>query len=191
MKNAPYSMRFSPADQSAIAAYCEQNGITLPTESADVKALFMQALAKPTPADAVPVEKSEAYAELLDRYNTLSAHNAELATQLDKVDETEAQHVEEVNGYVRRITELEAQVQTLAATDENTLVIPLEANVKKLLDVTVERLSEKYAHKYPNGVTPALILVDMFLRYTRHQETELFYPFVIPIWEAKKILKGE
>jgi hypothetical protein len=72
----------------------------------------------------------------------------------------------------------------------NTL-FTLLPNVKQLLDITCERLSENHSRKYPNGVNPAMILVDMFLRYTRDQYTEWFYPFVISQSEAKAILKGE
>ncbi len=186
-------MRFSDAEKSAITAYCEQNGIAIPEVAADVKAMFMQALATPTPVlqSATPVEESEKYVELQSSYDALAERNKELSAQLGKVDENSAQHVEEMNAQYRRIAELEAQLQLLAAADENTVTIAFLPNVKRLLDIVCARLSERYARKYPEGVTPALLLADMFLRYNRDQYNDWFYPFVVSERDAKKILNGE
>ncbi len=72
-------------------------------------------------------------------------------------------------------TRLQENETRLQERLQNVITIDLQPFTRKLMDLTVARLSERYKRE----VTPEQILVDMFLRYTVSQNTEWFYPFVI------------
>lgn len=95
MKNTPYSLRFTEAEQQQLADYCAANGIAAPEENAALKTFFLQLLTAP-PAQRSspeePVEDSEAYlalqascAELQEKY-ALAKADAEHARAKREAD---------------------------------------------------------------------------------------------------------
>ncbi len=86
-----------------------------------------------------------------------------------------------LNGLLKqKVDDLQAQLdQTGERLHEHEndprLRITLTPFARRLLDITTERLAERYGRE----VTHEQVLVDMFLRYTILRYTQWFYPFVV------------
>ena len=85
-----------------------------------------------------------------------------------------------------KTTENELQATLKAAENDNCLHIVFQPFARKLLDLTVERLAERYGRQ----VSAEQVLIDMFLRYTVFQYTQWFYPFVIKNKEIVEIARA-
>ncbi len=67
--------------------------------------------------------------------------------------------------------------------DDYTIVLQPSSWIADLLYLTADKLSKKYNKE----VTPQMILLDMFLRYTIEQWNMWFYPFVLTEREIEEI----
>lgn len=129
------------------------------------------------------------FAELQAETERLQSVNAEL-------QRVNADLSTSVNDLQTRVNGLQTTLSTLSTTlktDVNTLqtgvingviTIGLQPFTRKLLDLTVQRLAERYQKE----VSAEQILSDMFIRYTVFQYTQWFYPFVISDREIVEIV---
>ncbi len=142
-------------------------------------------------------------ADLQAETERLQSVNADLQAETERLQSvnTELQSVNtdlstSVNGLQMRVNGLQTTLSTLSTTlktDVNTLqtgvingviTIGLQPFTRKLLDLTVQRLAERYNKE----VSAEQILSDMFIRYTVFQYTQWFYPFVITDREIVEIV---
>ncbi len=142
-------------------------------------------------------------ADLQAETERLQSVNTDLQAETERLQSvnTELQSVNtdlstSVNGLQTRVNGLQTTLSTLSTTlktDVNTLqtgvingviTIGLQPFTRKLLDLTVQRLAERYNKE----VSAEQILSDMFIRYTVFQYTQWFYPFVITDREIVEIV---
>ncbi len=143
------------------------------------------------------------FVDLQAETERLQSVNADLQAETERLQSvnTELQSVNtdlstSVNGLQTRVNGLQTTLSTLSTTlktDVNTLqtgvingviTIGLQPFTRKLLDLTVQRLAERYNKE----VSAEQILSDMFIRYTVFQYTQWFYPFVITDREIVEIV---
>ncbi len=99
---------------------------------------------------------------------------AELEQELAETQQTLAETEQSLAEVQQRLAECEQNAVAQRANDSALFLEPQDW-VRNLLDSTAEKLSAKYGHP----VTPQMILLDMFLRYTIEQWNMWFYPFVL------------
>lgn len=125
------------------------------------------------------------YRDQAARYGT---ENGLLHTEIDrlKASESELKATLQAAENNLKTTENELQATLKAAENDNCLHIVFQPFARKLLDLTVERLAERYGRQ----VSAEQVLIDMFLRYTVFQYTQWFYPFVIKNKEIVEIARA-
>lgn len=125
------------------------------------------------------------YQKLLHDYQKLTTDVQKLFTLLPTDYYGDSTDVQNLTTAVERfttdlqnkVTELTTTVQNLMdkQVSETAIVINAPAWSRALLLETARRLSERYGQ----SVTPAMILLDMFNRYTIERWSQWFYPFVL------------
>lgn len=147
-------------------------------------------------------DNSELTTEFTDQINSINqecnAKTAELTKQLAECEQSLTEKDVTINELVERVQELEESISnktnllqqlndTVRAnknkTTDDYLLESLEPLPAMLLNITAEKLTKKYNRE----VTPTMILVDMFVKYTIEQYSVWFYPFVISDDEIIKI----
>lgn len=125
------------------------------------------------------------YRDQAARYGT---ENGLLHTEIDrlKTSESELKATLQATENNLQAAENELQATLKAAENDNCLHIVFQPFARKLLDLTVERLAERYGRQ----VSAEQVLIDMFLRYTVFQYTQWFYPFVIKNKEIVEIARA-
>lgn len=130
------------------------------------------------------------------RFVELQAETERLQSVNAELQRVNADLSTSVNELQTRVNALQTTLSTLSTTlktDVNTLqtgvingviTIGLQPFTRKLLDLTVQRLAERYKKE----VSAEQILSDMFIRYTVFQYTQWFYPFVISDREIVEIV---
>jgi hypothetical protein len=182
MKKTPYSLRFSEAEARKLQAYCDTHGFAVPEENTELKAFLMELLqAKVAPPEAVDPRSYDEYRQLDALYQE---RDANLSLTLDECEVLKR----EVDKLSTQLSEQKYRADTISADIDQALVLRPTPEVRHLIEATCERLSDIYEQHYPNGVTPQLLLLDMFIRYTRDQWSEWFYPFVLSDDEVRDIL---
>jgi hypothetical protein len=182
MKKTPYSLRFSEAEARQLRDYCEAHGLPVPEENTDLKAFLMQLLqAKAAPPEAADPRSSDEYRQLDEIYRQLDEeHTRTVDAYAVEKDRAHQLH--------QQLGEAKLSAEGQRAQLAKAIVIAPTPEVRHLMDATCERLSERYHSSYPNGVTPQMLLLDMFIRYTRDRWSEWFYPFVLTGDEVCEIL---
>ncbi len=130
---------------------------------------------------ALQDDKKQLEQQLSDMQDQLTSANnlneayesniADLQQQLATANESNKINEDALNS-------LHTQLQNAHAENingESNLLKALQPFTADLLQETARRLSEKYNRE----VTPLMVLVDMFLRYTIERNAEWFYPFVL------------
>lgn len=136
---------------------------------------------------------------LLDKYQNLTATLQKLAELLPTEYQKDTTDLQNITTAVERfttdvqnnLTSLTATVEQLTAecqnkeetcknlmdkqVSENAIIVNAPEWSRKLLAQTAKRLSEKYN----KTITPDMILLDMFNRYTIERWNQWFYPFVL------------
>ncbi len=140
--------------------------------------------AEPTQPDPNLTLAAERLAKIVEMYDTtpdevVNACERYKHTYFDYRDQ--AARYGTLNGLLKqKVDDLQAQLdQTGERLHEHEndprLRITLTPFARRLLDITTERLAERYGRE----VTHEQVLVDMFLRYTILRYTQWFYPFVV------------
>lgn len=134
--------------------------------------------------------------KLLETCRVYKQRFVELQAETERLQSVNADLSTSVNELQTRVNALQTTLSTLSTTlktDVNTLqtgvingviTIGLQPFTRKLLDLTVQRLAERYKKE----VSAEQILSDMFIRYTVFQYTQWFYPFVISDREIVEIV---
>lgn len=134
--------------------------------------------------------------KLLETCRVYKQRFVELQAETERLQSVNADLSTSVNELQTRVNALQTTLSILSTTlktDVNTLqtgvingviTIGLQPFTRKLLDLTVQRLAERYKKE----VSAEQILSDMFIRYTVFQYTQWFYPFVISDREIVEIV---
>ncbi len=134
--------------------------------------------------------------KLLETCRVYKQRFVDLQAETERLQSVNADLSTSVNELQTRVNGLQTTMSTLSTTlktDVNTLqtgvingviTIGLQPFTRKLLDLTVQRLAERYKKE----VSAEQILSDMFIRYTVFQYTQWFYPFVISNREIVEIV---
>lgn len=158
---------------------CNQNALV-----ALLDAYEFPPAAEPAQPDPALTQAAERLAEIADMYDTTPDEAVNTCARykhafFDYRDQAARYGTE--NGLLKqKIDALQTQLDQTAAglhahENDPRLRITLQPFARRLLDITIERLAERYGRE----VTPEQVFVDMFLRYTILRYTEWFYPFVV------------
>ncbi|MGM9747073.1 MAG: hypothetical protein ACI392_00295 [Paludibacteraceae bacterium] len=158
---------------------CNQNALV-----ALLDAYEFPPAAEPAKPDPALTKAAERLAEIADMYDTTPDEAVNTCARykhafFDYRDQAARYGTE--NGLLKqKIDALQTQLDQTAAglhahENDPRLRITLQPFARRLLDITIERLAERYGRE----VTPEQVFVDMFLRYTILRYTEWFYPFVV------------
>lgn len=147
-------------------------------------------------------DNAELTKEFNEQINSINqecnAQTAELTKQLAECEQSLTEKDDTINELSERVQLLEESLSNKknllqqlndtvrANTNRNTddlILESLEPLPAMLLKITAEKLTKKYKRE----VTPTMILVDMFVKYTVEQYSIWFYPFVISDDEIIKI----
>ena len=131
-----------------------------------------------------------------ENFTSLEISNQEKENQVNLLNKELEKSKVLLNESLTQISSLESELDnakqnTLNVESKASLVkdkyylIPKSEVIDNLMELTVERLSEKLKQE----ITPAHVFTDMFLRYTIEKKARWFYPFVISDAEIKEILK--
>jgi len=90
------------------------------------------------------------------------------------------EELQEVN---RKHQEDIGRLQEAVKIRENQIIITLHTPAKEILEESCKRLSTLFNRE----VTPADLLLDVFVRYSIEQYNEWFFPFVIKPYEMKQL----
>ena len=107
-------------------------------------------------------------------------------THRNLVEELTATHrkqLEEVHGIIEEATGSNRNLLESLKIRENQIIITLHTPAKEILEESCKRLATLFNRE----VTPADLLLDVFVRYSIEQYNEWFFPFVIKPYEMKQL----
>ena len=140
----------------------------------------------------------EAHRQLRDKHSKMAAEFTEYKQaaelQMERNAKAIEEHIAEKEQLQNALTALEDELanRPVNISEPQTVERELQANelLLTLPDWSVALLNEtcvRLSAKFNQEVTPAMVLMDMFNRYTIEQLNEWFYPFVIRPNEFERI----
>lgn len=147
-------------------------------------------------------DNTELTKEFTEQINLINqecnAQKTELTKQLAECEQALTEKDVTINELVERVQELEESLSsktnilqqlndTVRANANKTTDDYLLESLEPLPAMLLKRTAENLTKKYNREITPKMILVDMFVKYTIEQYSVWFYPFVISDEEIIKI----